>query len=625
MRASAWWAVLPLLVLSPALTAPARGQDTPPPPGQKKPGQQPGQQQPGQQPPGQQPPGQQQPGQQPGQQQPGQPGQQPGTPPPGGQQPPPTTPGIPPPVEPQRLEPQTIEPQTIEPDLVEPQPLPLPGPTDPDATGEPDLDGAEPGPGGTGPAAAGAIDPNSGGGWSVETRGQSAAATSAEDEATVIDPLAPSDLTVDPNAAALDPRRQAEAAEAARELTAREERGEALREARPVPAGRTELGGIDGGAISAFGLADRRDVEERGLRLNKWLVLAPVLRFEAAYDDNVFRARSNSTDPEEDDIELIGSMGLTLVARPVRELYLSLSYALLYRTFASESGVNSLDHFVRLNGSWTTRRFGVGTSLTVAKLNRPDDPRFGGAQVERLAVEGQFTGQVQITRRVGLRAEETVQVFDYDNVDALDQLALGVNLLVTVQAARPLTLLAGAGVRELRYTSSDAVNPDLRLFSPLVGAELRLSQRLTFTLRLGYEIGQITDDRGQTGLDAPSGPVITAAAAWEPNLRWRFSAELTRQITTAVVGSSQTSTRFGVEARRRFGPRISVYARGGVELQEPQNSNDDLTAFNGEVGADWRLKDWLTLGTYVSYLSSDSDARGDFEVMRAGVSLTFTP
>jgi len=136
VRASAWWAVLPLLVLSPALTAPARGQDTPPPPGQKKPGQQPGQQQ----------PGQQQPGQQPGQQQPGQPGQQPGTPPPGGQQPPPTTPGIPPPVEPQRLEPQTIEPQTIEPDLVEPQPLPLPGPTDPDATGEPDLDGAEPGP-----------------------------------------------------------------------------------------------------------------------------------------------------------------------------------------------------------------------------------------------------------------------------------------------------------------------------------------------------------------------------------------------------------------------------------------------------------------------------------------------
>lgn len=612
MRASALCALLPLLL---ALTSPARGQDTPPPP------RRPGQKDPGKQDP-QDPGGK--PGQQPGQKAPGDattpeqppPGEAPQPTPP----PPEVTPGVPPPIEPQVLEPEAL------PAPLAPEPLQFPDPTAPEPA-----PGAAGEAGGTGEAggAPGVLQPGgvpeAVGGYAVEG-GPRPAGEATEGGAQFVDPLAPSDLTVDPDTAALDPRRQAAEAEAPDALATRtEERGEALREARPIPAGRTELSGLGGGAAGFFGLADRDLIGQRGLRLTPWLVVAPVLRAEAAYDSNVFRARSNTTDPEESDIELTGSVGLTLVARPTRQVYLALAYSLLYRTFAQESGINSVDHFVRLEGSWTARRWGIGTSLTVADLSRPNDPRFGGAQVGRLSVEGQFSGQVQLHRRIGLRSEQSVQMFDYDDQDTLDQLSFGVNLLVTVQATRTITVLAGAGVREIQYTDSAATNPDLRLFSPVLGMEMRLSQRLVLTLRAGYEIGQITDDRGQTGLEEPAGPVIAAGMSWQITPRWRVSGDVTRQITAAVVGSSQTITRFGAEVRRRIGQRMEAYARGSVELQEPEDSNDDLLALRADGGLDWRIKDWLTIGFYVSYLDSQADQRGDFSVFRAGVVLTLTP
>lgn len=40
---------------------------------------------------------------------------------------------------------------------------------------------------------------------------------------------------------------------------------------------------------------------------------------------------------------------------------------------------------------------------------------------------------------------------------------------------------------------------------------------------------------------------------------------------------------------------------------------------------DGRLFDWLVVGVAGSYLDSDSDQRGEYDVFRLGVSLTFTP
>lgn len=383
----------------------------------------------------------------------------------------------------------------------------------------------------------------------------------------------------------------------------------------PLPVGRNEL--VTGGPGQGLSLRPEGVPLGRGVQLAHWLQLRAVYRLAGIYDSNVNREE----DDEDDDFEINNTVILSLTAQ--RERWSStLRYALTARTFLDDSSNDSIDHRGTLSGVWTGDKLTLRLNGGVGYLNRPEDPELNRGEVERILIQGRASAEYQFNRLLGLLTELTVdsQLFQDSGVNQFDQLAWAANGFLTLSPNLPVSFLVGGGYRELLYLDDDTPNPDLTLVRALVGVEASFPGRLTASVRAGYEVSDIKERRQFTG-DAPEGLVLNGNIAWTIVDGSRLSLEFSRQIQLAVTAAARTVTRVGANFTQELPANVELFLNAVYEDQD-REEQPDIRALRGGGGMTWTPVLWLQLGWQVDYQQRRSSA-GDFDVLRAGVNITF--
>ncbi|MEZ6187661.1 MAG: hypothetical protein R3F62_21955 [Planctomycetota bacterium] len=358
-----------------------------------------------------------------------------------------------------------------------------------------------------------------------------------------------------------------------------------------------------------------------GIRLRPWLVFQPSYRLAAFYDTNIFRQSWGNRD---DDVEITNTLTGRLAA--TRERWdAAISYSAIIRNYLDNSSLSTVDHLVQTSAGLRFNRVRFTLNGSAGLSSRPTDPQFNGGLQRRFTAQGNFATIVTITQRIGARLEAQVQRIDFKSrqFDFFDQLGYGGAAFATyTPLGLPVSFLAGAGYRWLRYTDSAAVSPDIALASGQGGISVfTADQRLTFDLRAGYEVGRIVKRRNfPADRDAPEGIFVSAAGGWQPTQVTSITLTFTRQITFSAQADTLILTRADLSVTQGLPANTSVFFRVGYGVQDnrqaPGRRTHDVT-----LGATWDPLPWLSVGTQASYLGSQSRVL-DYGVFRVGASIT---
>ena len=171
------------------------------------------------------------------------------------------------------------------------------------------------------------------------------------------------------------------------------------------------------------------------------------------------------------------------------------------------------------------------------------------------------------------------------------------------------TLLAELRHVLINYPDSSALNSTTELL--LIGAEMRLSSRLSATVRLGESI-RIFDESGETS-SAPYGEAsISYRIGPTSSLQWnsRFGYE-----EPPGAGSEVLSYRTTVDYFKNFTPRLSLSAGiTGLSRNTTFNGAEDQTeqVVDAHIGLEYRFSRQLTLNANFSFtkIISSQESRG---------------
>lgn len=356
-----------------------------------------------------------------------------------------------------------------------------------------------------------------------------------------------------------------------------------------------------------------------GIKLSPYVRVLPWARNATFHDTNIFRAPAGE---EVSDIEVTNTVGVDVIMQS-RRLELDLGYTGTLRTWVDESETVD-EHRARLRFAAVGRLVSARARADAGWLARPDDPRFAGATVDRLVFDAGATVSVLLSRNVSLVPETygTFTDFRERDLDRSDNLSWGGNLLLGLSPGGRVTILAGGGARILLYPGEDAVADDLRIYSAIIGVELRL-RRLTGQIRVGYDWSEVIEERGGDD-DPPRGFTTGIALAWQALRLTTISVDVTRGITFSTTSEAVFMTRAALAVTQQLPLRIAGTARVAWDLYEPTDDDQDPTVgVFGALGLAWEPRPWLQLGLEGSWFSRDNQgAAGDFEVLRLGAAIT---
>lgn len=359
-------------------------------------------------------------------------------------------------------------------------------------------------------------------------------------------------------------------------------------------------------------LTDARDLRgsspaSRGIQLSPWLSAHPYARFSAHYESNVFRSVE---DPVADGI-LEAQAGIVLTIRPGPRLSASVGYSIAQRTYIDNSELSGTDHRAFATLGYRTRRIELSIRGSIAYLFRPIDPRLdtdddgiadSGGGMRQLDANGLASLLVRLSRRFAVRGEGQLTYADYtpddeenEAIERFDHQGWTGRGILEVAITRTVSALAGAEVRDLLYTSDQAIAPDLRVFGVFAGGVVR-GRLIEGELRVGYEQSAILEARQDPDPDELGGPTLALRLGWQATPLTLVSFEASRRIEFSTGISSQIASRLLLEVRQGLTRTVDVFGRIGWELREGQDQ-DDLYTYRLGAGISWRILDWLTVGS----------------------------
>ena len=403
----------------------------------------------------------------------------------------------------------------------------------------------------------------------------------------------------------------------ARERRERRERLEAESRLAPTPGGVgrfSALRTVDGELVRPL----RPQEQGPGIELSRRLRLDAYVRLGAAFDSNPRRA----TEDAESDLEGFGVLGASLTYRTRRTLA-RVSYSILGRSFMAEDDLSSVEQRLRLLAQRRWSRVSLALRGALEETRRPNDPRFLVGDLPRRRAQVSLQSNIRLTKRWGLGLEPSAARDDFlsSEFDAFDHDTVGANAYLSYRLQR-ISLLAGGGYSQLRYTDDAAQNPDLRFVSGFVGLRVSASRRLSGEARVGYSRGTVIEERDPLlSSEDPSGLIASVSFAYALREQTVLSLRLSRSFDFALQAAAQVSTRAELGIVHALTRALSV--RGSIfgEHQEP-TSGDDLR----NLGASAGLRLWLS-----RHVSLDAALRGEhtdfggdtFQVVRLGAALTY--
>jgi hypothetical protein len=409
-----------------------------------------------------------------------------------------------------------------------------------------------------------------------------------------------------------------------------------------LPAGTsTSPADASSGVVPFSGpLTDERDLRgsspaSRGIQLSPWLTAHPFARFSAHYESNIFRSVE---DPVSDGV-LESQAGIVLTIRPGPRLSASVGYSIAQRTYVDDSELSGTDHRAFVALGHRTRRVELTLRGSAAYLFRPIDPRLdtnddgvadseGG--VRQLDANALASLLVRLSRRFAVRGEGQLTYADYtpddeenEAIERFDHQGWTGRGILEVSITRTISALGGAEVRDLLYTSDQAIAPDLRVYGVFVGGAVR-GPVLEGELRIGYEQSSVLKARLDPDPDEPGGPLLALRLGWQATPRTLVALEATRRIEFSTGISSQVASRLLLEVRQGLTRTVDVFGRIGWELRQ-SDAQDDLYTYRLGAGISWRILDWLTVGSDAGWDRFERGSNDPADALRIGCWVMLAP
>ena len=360
------------------------------------------------------------------------------------------------------------------------------------------------------------------------------------------------------------------------------------------------------------------------------VVIHPLFAVTERYDDNIFYSRLVTTNgirnlPGEkiDDFLTIFSPGLALsVGRP-EDNHIALGYTFDSLFYLENDAQNSDNHTFLVDTRWEGKRLTLSGRDQVQFLSSI----FGGATglataVERTVFSDSYRISYAATEKTGVYVGASHSANDFASPPYVDYTDVQ-GLAGFSFKALPKTSFFG----EVYYghsssepnTTGGLPGTDANFVGGFLGAEGSFTQRLTGTVKVGYEDRSYTQTTfiiaGRTNVitQAPSTPVVELSLAQRFSDRTSARLSYSRRTIPSVQSLGQSYTldnaslrlrqAIGVTGRWVFQAGVS-YLRYGFDAQERQDS-----VYLAELELTYQFELWLraSLGYEFEMLSSRHD------------------
>jgi hypothetical protein len=371
------------------------------------------------------------------------------------------------------------------------------------------------------------------------------------------------------------------------------------------------------------------------------VTLRPQLGISETYNDNVFYL-PRSVNAIDDFITTISpglsfSLGREETVNPWMGFYqpeanfVALSYQFDHIQYAKTPYLDSDNHALALRSRIKGNRLSVNGSDQAALINGI----MGGAtsyrrNISRLVLADQYTVAYNLSEKtrfyVGARHDTT----DYENTAPFYDIT---SWRVTDGAG--YNLGRTSFFAETHYAQSiPSPNQPITIKAPTLdylggylGAQGRFTERLTGTVKAGYEVHSYSD-----GSDAPDTPIVEVSLThiYRQNTATVISYSRQTIASPEAAGVAYNADIFGIQLNQRFGPEGKIQARLGTDLQlydysqsRTYANRSDAWCF-GRFGLVYLVRAWWQIGFSYQYEYYSSTYKGiiDYTVNRATLHMT---
>lgn len=395
---------------------------------------------------------------------------------------------------------------------------------------------------------------------------------------------------------------------------------------RPAHGMALVVAGVAGSAGAA------RAFDARNLLAYQWgpVTIRTSLSVSEQFNDNIYyRSSARRTS------DLITSItpGIDLsLGTPYSKHYLSLGYEFHQNFYQKRSDVNYSDHSLSFN----LRLTGYRVSLQGSDQIELQNSVMGGglnplvlgesANVERITFSDSYQVSYSFTDKINGHIGLSHGRTDYESGTWLyDSTSLRGTLGATYKPRTRMTF-----VSEVYYgkTMSEPNHPlqwpapDMNSLGTFVGVSEVFLNRITGTVRVGYEVRQFEGRSGSKG-----DPVVNASLSYRFSERLRGTLSYARSTSVSAQSpdSSYASDNVNLSLNRTLGPTGKIMVSGGGTLRISQydggsvvygdRTDNQWTAF---LDVSYRFQPWLSTGLRYEYelFNSSSKAIIDYDVNR---------
>lgn len=356
--------------------------------------------------------------------------------------------------------------------------------------------------------------------------------------------------------------------------------------------------------------------------------LRPHLDITEVFSDNIYYGGDDATS----DFLTTISPGLILQLGTEDANYISFSYFYDRLQYLDETNLNANQHRLALDSHILFNRLTIEGYDQVQFLSAPLG---GGISLARLRVDrttyfDEYRLTYQFTERTGAYVQGTHTTVDFeDDLPLFDVNTLAATLGFEYKAFSRSFLFG-----EVYYgqTASDpnalpSKPPHAEFFGGFVGARGTFTEKLTGSVKAGYETRQFSD--GTPGGDVP---VVRAELIEQFTEKTGLTLSYTRsqQISVQYARTAFTSDNIGLVLRQEIGNDGRFYAslRGSYTMAqfEPNENFTDRSDQLLNVGLDftYNFKLWLQgrIGYDYERLDSDLPSVVDYQVNRVSLGLS---
>ena len=357
--------------------------------------------------------------------------------------------------------------------------------------------------------------------------------------------------------------------------------------------------------------------------------LRPHLDFTTVWSDNIYYDAGPN---QKSDLLTTISPGLTFQVGTEDANYISFSYFYDRLQYLEETELNANQHRLELDSHIVFNRLTIDGYDQVHFLS---SPLGGGISLNRLKVDriryfDEYRLTYEFTERTGAYIEATHTTLDYDDqLPLFDQRTLIGTLGFQYRAFSRSFLLGEV------YYGQTSMDPNALRFDPphatfiggFVGARGNFTEKLTGSLRVGYETREFSD--GSPGGDVPV-VRMELIERFTEKTALTLSYSRSQQVSVQFARTAFTSDLVGLVLHQEIGNdgRFHALVRGnyGLSTFEPNENFTDRTDHLLTAGIDFTydFKLWLQgrIGYDYERLDSDLPAIVDYEVHRVSLGLS---